>query len=229
MKRTTIEIMELREILRFVSEAVTRAESRLNALDAAIGDGDHGITVRVGFQAVRKAIDNTPNDADISTILANAGRAFMNATGGAIGIILGRMLLCGQQVLKGHQTLGVDELKSWLDAMESTITAVGKAKPGDKTILDAVHGAGVAVSMYSAQGSDITEALLAASQGAKQAASETANMLCKVGRASRLGEQVLGHRDPGAVTFSIVMDSFHRWLIEHPLESKGVQALHPQA
>jgi dihydroxyacetone kinase-like protein len=229
MKRTTIGMMELGEILRFASEAITREESRLNALDAAIGDGDHGITVRTGFQAVRKAVDNTPNDADISTLLGNAGRAFMNATGGAIGIILGRMLLCGQQVFKGHETLGVGELKNWLEAMESTITAAGKAKPGDKTILDAVHGADVAVTAYLAQGNDINEALRAASQGAEQAANDTANMLCKVGRASRLGEQVLGHRDPGAVTFSIIMHSFYRWLVEHPAESSGVQALHSQA
>jgi dihydroxyacetone kinase-like protein len=182
MKRTTIGIIELREILRFVSESVTKEESRLNALDAAIGDGDHGITVRVGFQAVRKSIENTSNATDISTILGNAGRAFMDATGGAIGIILGRMLISGQEALKGRETLGADELKCWLDAMESTIIAVGKAKPGDKTILDAVHAASVAVSASVSQGNDVVEALLAASQAADRAARDTANMLCKVGR-----------------------------------------------
>lgn len=226
MKRKTIGIMELREILRFVSESVIKEESRLNALDAAIGDGDHGITVRVGFQAIRKSVENTPNGTDISTILGNAGRAFMGATGGAIGIILGRMLISGQGALKGRETLGGDELKCWLDAMESTIIAVGKAKPGDKTILDAVHAASVAVSASILEGNDIAEALLAASQAADRAACNTANMLCKVGRASRLGEQVLGHPDPGAVTFSIVMDSFYRWVIEHPPESNGTQPLH---
>jgi dihydroxyacetone kinase len=110
--------------------------------------------------------------------------------------------------------------------MESTIIAVGKAKPGDKTILDAVHAASVAVSASVSQGNDVVEALLAASQAADRAARDTANMLCKVGRASRLGEQVLGHPDPGAVTFSIVMDSFYRWLIEHPPESNGTHPLH---
>jgi len=130
MKRTTISEMEPREILRFVSETIIKEESRLNALDAAIGDGDHGHTARVGFQAIRKSIDNTPNGTDISTILGNTGRAFMDATGGAI--ILGRMLICGEEALKGRETLGADELKRWLDAMESTITVVGKAKPGTR-------------------------------------------------------------------------------------------------
>lgn len=226
MKRTTIGAMELREILRFVSESISKEEGRLNALDAAIGDGDHGITVRVGFKAVRDSIESTQDCEDISTILGNAGRAFMGATGGAIGIILGRMLICGENALKGRATLGADELKLWLDAMESTITAVGKAKPGDKTILDAVHAANVAVTASILQTNDVTEALFAASQAADRAALDTANMLCKVGRASRLGDRVLGHPDPGAVTFSIIMNSFYRWLIDHPLESGATQPLH---
>lgn len=225
MERTRIGVVELREILRYVSETVTKEESRLNALDAAIGDGDHGLTVRLGFQAVRKSIENTPNCTDISTILGNAGRAFMGATGGAIGIILGRILISGEEVLKGHETLGADALKCWLDAMESTITAVGKAKPGDKTILDAVHAASVAVSAPILQRSDVAEVFLAASQAADRAACDTANMLCKVGRASRLGKRVLGHPDPGAVTFSIVMNCFYRWLMEHPLESNTTPPL----
>jgi dihydroxyacetone kinase-like protein len=226
MKRTAISEMELREILRFVSETVIKEESRLNALDAAIGDGDHGHTVRVGFQAIRKSVDNSPNGTEISTILGNAGRAFMDGTGGAIGIILGRMLICGEVALKGYDTLGADELKRWLDAMESTITAVGKAEPGDKTILDAVHAASVAVFASILQTDDVTEALLAASQAADRGACETASMLCKVGRASRLGERVLGHPDPGAVTFSIIMNSFYQWLIKHPLESNTTLPLH---
>jgi len=219
MVRTTIGAPELREMLRFTAEVLVKEEPRLNALDAAIGDGDHGITVRVGFQAVKKSMESTSACADIATMVGNAGRAFMGVTGGAIGIILGKMLICGQEVLKGRKALGVDELQRWLEAMKSTIATVGKAKPGDKTILDAVHAASVAVSISSSESKDIAEALLAASHAAKWAASETANMLCKVGRASRLGERVLGHPDPGAVTFSIILDSFYRWLVEHPIET----------
>lgn len=225
MVRMTIGATELGKMLCFTAEILTEEESRLNALDAAIGDGDHGITVRVGFQAVRKSMENPAASTDVATVLGNAGRAFMGATGGAIGIILGKMLICGQEALKGRATLGVDELNRWLKAMETTVTAVGKAKPGDKTILDAVHAASVAVSTCCAEGNDFGEALLAASQAAERAASETANMLCKVGRASRLGERVLGHPDPGAVTFSIILNSFYRWLAQHPAETHASRPL----
>ncbi len=228
MGEPTIRAIELREILRFVSEEITKEEARLNALDAAIGDGDHGTTVRIGFQAVRKSVENAPEDGNISAIIGNAGRAFMGVTGGAIGIILGRMIISGQEALKGRESLGGDELKRWLDAMESTIIAVGKAAPGDKTILDAVHAARVAVSASVSQGHNLTETLLAASQAADRAARETATMICKVGRASRLGERTLGHPDPGAVTFSILVDAFYRWVIEHAAQSHKSQLHHSQ-
>jgi phosphoenolpyruvate---glycerone phosphotransferase subunit DhaL len=225
MKKTIIGPKDLREVLQFVSEVIANEEGRLNALDAAIGDGDHGITVRIGFQAIRKSVEDLPNGTDIPAILGHAGRSFMDATGGAIGVILGRMLSCGEKALKGHETFGVDELMCWLEAMESTITAVGNAKPGDKTILDAVHAAKVAVSASVSQGrNDLVETLLAASRAADAAARDTANMLCKVGRASRLGERVLGHPDPGAVTFSMILDSFYRWLREHSQEGSAARS-----
>jgi len=211
----TIDAKALREILAFVADAVELEESRLNALDAAIGDGDHGITVRLGFHAVRKARSSQPQSEEISAVLGQTGKAFMGATGGAIGIIFGRILMCGQKALAGREALGVQELKCWLAAMESTVAAVGKAKPGDKTILDALHAANLALSSRTFDPDDVVGAFRVARDAAESGARDTANMLCKVGRASKLGAQVLGHPDPGAVMFSIVMDAFYRWLEEH--------------
>lgn len=225
MIRTAVDATELREMLHFVSRSIANEESRLNALDAAIGDGDHGTTVRIGFQAVVMGLDHTPPEAEVPTILGVAGKSFMEATGGAIGIILGRMLLSGQKALAGRKTLGLDELRLWMDAMVSTIEVVGKAKPGDKTILDAVHAGNLALSSLLSPTSDIREALLMVSQAAQRGASETAQMVCRVGRASRLGDQVLGHPDPGAVTFTIIMSSLYEWLINHP--AINGEALHP--
>jgi len=89
-------------------------------------------------------------------------------------------------------------------AMESAIAQAGKAKPGDKTILDAVHAAVSSVDVRQ----DISEALSQAACAAARAAEETANMICRVGRASKLGDRSLGHPDPGAVSFSIILQAF---------------------
>ncbi len=206
---------ELREILLFVAQAVTQEESTLNAFDSAIGDGDHGITMRIGFQAVAARLSSLPGDAAIDTILGESGRAFMQVTGGAIGVILGKMLTAGTVALKGCGDLGPTELAAWLNAMESAVVRSGKAKPGDKTILDAIHAAAESASQSLDSGEPLEEMVASAAEAAEGAARNTANMVCRVGRASRLGERSLGHPDPGAVSFAIILGAISRWLRQH--------------
>src|SRR5579863_9295664 len=101
----------LRQLLAFVAEAIARAEPSLNALDAAIGDGDHGITMRIGFGAVKTRIAKLPDASEIDVILRESGMAFMGATGGAIGVLLGKMLMAAGAALKGRPEIGPDEFR----------------------------------------------------------------------------------------------------------------------
>ena len=90
--------------------------------------------------------------------------------------------------------------------METAVSAGGKVKPGDKTILDAIHASQEAVDPQQT----LAEALSRAEEAAANAAQRTADMICRVGRASRLGSRTLGHPDPGAVSFSIILRAFSR-------------------
>jgi dihydroxyacetone kinase-like protein len=206
---------ELREILFFVAQAIAEEESALNALDSAIGDGDHGITMRLGFQAVAHRLSSLPSDAGIDVMLGESGRAFMGATGGAIGVILGKMLSAGMVTLKGCASIGPSELAAWLSSMESAVANSGKARPGDKTIMDSVHAASESASRSLRRGEPLEDMVASAAQAAETAAQNTANMVCRVGRASRLGERSLGHPDPGAVSFAIILGATSRWLKQH--------------
>src|SRR5947209_3102583 len=121
-------------MLTSVAEALAEEEARLNSLDAAIGDGDHGITMRVGFNAIRSKLNTLPDHIGIGTTLREAGATFMGATGGAIGILLGKMLIAAAAALKEHSEIGPAEFRMILAAMESSLSSTGKSKPGDKTI-----------------------------------------------------------------------------------------------
>jgi phosphoenolpyruvate---glycerone phosphotransferase subunit DhaL len=200
---------ELREILTFVTERIKAEEARLTALDSAIGDGDHGITMRIGFQAVSKRLGSLDESSGIGNILSEAGRAFMGATGGAIGVLIGKMLMSSGTALRDCATIGREEFKTLLDSMETAAAKAGKTQPGDKTILDAVHGACQAIAGSNAS---LQAVALEAASGAEAAAQSTANMLCRVGRASRLGERVLGCPDPGAVSFSVILRAISDWI-----------------
>ena len=87
MPGALITAQELRTILRRVAQRIAEQESYLNSLDAAIGDGDHGITMRLGIQAIIGKLSELDSQAGVDVICREAGVAFMNASGGAIGVI----------------------------------------------------------------------------------------------------------------------------------------------
>jgi dihydroxyacetone kinase len=92
--------------------------------------------------------------------------------------------------------------------METSVAATGKVKPGDRTILDAIHAAAPAGSSAT----ELDAAVDLSATAAEESARSTANMLCRVGRASRLGNRVLGHPDPGATSFAIMLRAMHNWM-----------------
>ncbi|MCJ7504073.1 MAG: dihydroxyacetone kinase subunit L [Acidobacteriia bacterium] len=215
MPKLNITPPDLRRILCFVAEAIGKEEAYLNSLDGAIGDGDHGITMRVGFEAVKAKVGALDASVTIDGVLTESGAAFMGATGGAIGVLLGRMLMSAGAALQGCKEIGTSELRVLLNSMETAVASAGKAKPGDKTILDAVHAANQAVATTAEADQSLPNMLSRASLAAGTAAQNTAGMRARVGRASRLGDRVLGHPDPGAVSFSIIMRAMAQWLEEN--------------
>ena len=216
MPGARITAQELRTILRRVAQRIAEQESYLNSLDAAIGDGDHGITMRLGIQAIVGKLSELDSQAGVDVIWREAGMAFMNASGGAIGVILGKTFIAGGNSLRGAQNLGATEFRNMLSAMETAIAKAGKAKPGDKTILDAVHGANLALAGLDAT-TDLALVVSQAAQAAKRAAQDTADVVCRLGRASRLGDRTLGCPDPGAVSFSLILREMAEWLAERQL------------
>jgi dihydroxyacetone kinase phosphoprotein-dependent L subunit len=220
MAITSINAHALRDLLLHVADRIQASEAELNAFDSAIGDGDHGITMRIGFQAVRKRIAQLPDDASPERVLTEAGRAFMRNTGGAIGVVLGRALEGGGVAVAGTSELGPGEVRKLFAAMEAAVAETGKAKPGDKTMLDPMHAVTEALAQAP---DDVPQMLSLAAGAADSAARNTAGMLCRVGRASRLGERVLGHPDPGAMSFALIVAALAECVRNLP---QATQAVH---
>lgn len=211
MNGERIDAQDLKEMLRIAGRRIEEEESSLNELDAAVGDGDHGITMRIGFEAIQATLDAVPPEAKLSDVLKEAGKVFMGGTGGAIGVIFGRMLIGGGNALMGVNEIGPAEVKTLLDAMEASVVKAGKAQPGDKTLLDALHAACESLNAPPPC-AGLAEAFSRAADGAEEGARSTADMLCRLGRGSRFGDRVIGHRDPGAVSFSLVLRSMADWV-----------------
>jgi dihydroxyacetone kinase-like protein len=198
----------LRASIIVAAEAVEAARDELCRLDAAAGDGDHGVTMALAARAVRQTLATSPDasGAELVTKLAFA----MGSVGGAIGPIYASGLLAIAGALgasPANQTLTAAQALACAEAAESAISGLGHAKPGDKTILDALDPAVVALREAGAAGADLDDALDAAAVAARDGAASTATMIASVGRASRLGERSRGLADPGASSFALIMDA----------------------
>jgi dihydroxyacetone kinase-like protein len=184
-------VSTLRECILAAADAVDGARDELGRLDAAAGDGDHGVTMSLAARAVRKALDDSP-DAAPADLLMKVAMA-MGSVGGASGPVYATAVMAVAGVVRG----GGDSALACAEAAEDAIAQLGHATPGDKTVLDALHPA---VAVLRSRGD-----LRLAAQAARKGAEATAQMVAAVGRASRLGERSRGVADPGATSLAIIL------------------------
>jgi dihydroxyacetone kinase-like protein len=192
---------ELVALFDALADAIEADKARLSELDGAIGDGDHGVTMSMGFSAVRKTLAAAP-PADPTGVFNAAAKSFLNAVGASAGPLYATAFLRAGAAVKGQTQA---DLVAVIAAMARGIAERGKAQPGDKTMLDAWAPAAAAAEAARAKGAALREALAAAAQAAAEGAEATRTMPAKLGRASRLGERALGHLDPGAASAATIL------------------------
>jgi phosphoenolpyruvate---glycerone phosphotransferase subunit DhaL len=185
--------------------AVTGRAEYLTQLDAAVGDGDHGINMTRGFEAVGKAIaDQGPSTAP-GPLLVLAGKTLVASVGGASGPLWGSALRAAGRSLGDADAFDGDGLAAALDAALAAVVDLGAAQPGDKTMVDALAPATAALRERLAAGDPVATAVTAAADAAEAGARATAPMQARKGRASYLGERSIGHQDPGATSAALIM------------------------
>jgi dihydroxyacetone kinase-like protein len=181
-------------LMRAVAEAVIASADHLTALDQAIGDGDHGVNMKRGFEAVladQDAISAKP----LPDMLKAIGMALVMKVGGASGPLYGTLFL-----ELGKALPAVPSRTDAAAAMEAAIRGVmarGKSEAGQKTMLDVL----VPVHAALADGADGPRLKAIATD----AAAATIPMLAIRGRASFLGPRSIGHMDPGACSSSLMI------------------------
>ncbi|QGZ34679.1 dihydroxyacetone kinase family protein [Stappia indica] len=200
----------VRNAMLAIAEALDAAEQKLTELDSVAGDGDLGASMVRGAVALRSVAArqfSTPSKAFDALALA-LRREIAGSSGPFYAIALMRVA----RLLEGEAAPSADLWGKALAEAAEAVSATGGAKPGDRTMLDALSGA--IEGWRAARGEDRNglEAFDAAAAGAAQGARKTAEMTPKLGRASYLGERVLGHADAGATAVAIWMDAIARSL-----------------
>ncbi len=205
----------VRRWLQLCSERVDARSEELTLLDAAIGDGDHGINLRRGFTAVvdRLAGESPGTDgagpepgASAADLLAMTGRTLVSTVGGASGPLYGTFFL------ELSATLGGDAAAApgWARALDAAAAAVGRrgrSSTGEKTMLDALVPAGRAWHAAAEAGGTLRDCATAGSVAAGMGWRSTRDIVATKGRASYLGERSRGHLDPGAASAALILEA----------------------
>ncbi|MBO3737921.1 dihydroxyacetone kinase subunit L [Actinoplanes sp. NEAU-H7] len=193
--------------LRAAAASVTAETDQLTRLDAAIGDGDHGVNLARGFTAVAATLDGGGFTA-VGDVFVRAGATLIAKVGGASGPLYGTAFRAvGKALPPGAASADLADLATALHAGLDAVRKLGGAEPGDKTIVDAFRPALDAFEEAVAGGAALPEAAASAARAAGEGARATAPLTARKGRASYLGERSAGHQDPGATSTWLIFQA----------------------
>lgn len=187
-------------------EAVTDAEDELGRLDAVAADGDHGQGIVRGMRAAVAAARSS-GTTDVGTALLAAGTALADAAGGASGALFGLLLTETGRRLHGVSEIDTGALAAAFGSAQDAVTELGGARPGDKTMVDALDAAAAALRTAADRSTGLAAAWREAADAAGEAARATADLTPSVGRAARLGDRGRGSPDPGATSLALMLDA----------------------
>ena len=194
----SVTCKELRDLLTLALSTLPAHADELRDLDAALGDGDLGITVSAGSAAVIKALDGLLEDATVADILLSAGKAFSTANPSTFAALTGGGLLAASKVMAGKTSVGKAEAAEIGRAVAGRIAERGKSKLGDKTVLDALIPSLDVLESSSGTADELLAAMIATAQEQVDA---TAGLQSQKGRAAWVQERSVGHADPGATAY----------------------------
>jgi len=196
--------------LEEIATSVDVERDHLTQLDAAIGDGDHGVNMSRGFTAVGKAVAGQGDSVPPGQLLIIAGKTLVSTVGGASGPLWGTAFRRAGRTLGKEPEFDPAQLADALDAAVAGVQELGAAEPNDKTMVDALLPACAVYRDRLENGDEIDDALAAAAEAAEEGAKATIPMQARKGRASYLGERSIGHQDPGATSAALIIAALQR-------------------
>jgi phosphoenolpyruvate---glycerone phosphotransferase subunit DhaL len=183
-------------LVRALAASMIEHAEELTSLDRAIGDGDHGLNMKRGFEAVLATLPGLA-DKSLAEMLKAIGMTLVMKVGGASGPLVGTFFMELGKTLPDEPARA--DLVAAADKAIAAVMARGRSEAGQKTLLDVL----VPVQILFAGGGDAG----AIAAEAAHAADRTVPMLATRGRASFLGERSIGHMDPGSRSASLLISA----------------------
>ncbi|MFN0076929.1 MAG: dihydroxyacetone kinase subunit DhaL [Prosthecobacter sp.] len=206
----TLTPNQVRLMMLKVADAIIAAEAMLSQADRDLGDGDHGLGMKRGMEAVKAQLDPM-NPNSVEQVFVTTGTAMMASMGGASGALFGTVYRAGGKALAGRTSFDSEGLALLLEAALEGVMKRGGAKPGDKTMIDAVAPAAAKAREITAL--PLTGALAAVAAAAEAGKEASKDMIAQFGRAKTLGAACLGFPDAGACSVVIMLSTMREFVL----------------
>jgi dihydroxyacetone kinase-like protein len=208
----SINVKEYEEMILKIAKEIQNHKDYLCRIDAAIGDGDHGVSMAKGFKKVEDKLKNSENLFTIAEVNEIVGLTLLQEIGGATGPLFSTIFLSSAKIAGDRKEVDLDLLSKMFTAAVEDVCKLGKSKPGDKTLIDALKPAAEALSQAARDGLSIEEGLNMAYQNALAGVEATKEMTPKQGKARYLKDRAIGHQDAGATSISIMFKAMKEYL-----------------
>jgi len=190
---------KIKDLVEIVARTISEHTEELTELDQAIGDGDHGLNMKRGSDAVLAGLD-AELDNSLAEVLKYVGMTLVMKVGGASGPLYGTLFLTlGKELGADANAADVGSLTRAFAAAIEAVQKRGKSEPGQKTMLDVLTPVR---DELARGGGNLTERV---SRCALAAAEATIPLRATRGRASFLGDRSIGHMDPGARSSALMI------------------------
>lgn len=195
---------DLKALFAVIADAFRDNCAYLCELDAQMGDGDLGLTMKKGFAAAAETIE-TMEEPAIGRQLMQAGMKMASAVPSTMGTLMASGLMSAGKAVGAQQTLDAGGYVQLLNGFCDGIARRGKCVPGDRTILDALEPARQAAAAQYADGASLPAVAEAALQGAQQGVEATRQMRPRFGKAAVFAAKAAGVADQGAIAGMLLL------------------------
>lgn len=200
---------QLKDYFKEIVKMIENEKDYLCELDRKLGDGDHGVTMSIGWQAVNEKLNNElAEEQDCAKISLTVGKTFLSAVGSSVGPLYATGFMRGAKVVKGKTEMNDNDLAEYWIAFAKGIKERGQAEVGDKTMIDTLEPFFISLEKQFAESNDFLPAFSTAVEEAKKGMESTKDIVSKKGRSSRLGERSIGAQDPGATSAYLILSTF---------------------
>lgn len=199
---------QIKEMLLYVAGEVIAAKPILTEVDSAVGDGDHGIGMETGMKKASSKLEKI-DTANVYELFRTMGKTMLMSMGGASGVVFGSMFLSGAKDQSAAENISCDEFARLFRRSLADIQERGKAKIGDKTMVDALSPAVDALEQHAGEGFE--KMLAAAEEAAKQGMENTKLFEAKYGR-SKTQATTIGFQDAGATSVWVIFKAMSNYV-----------------